>query len=795
MNILTKKNYVLTVCFLLLAGYVIGQDLSSVDGFKSYLKSKESNTPKVVKFITKKTKDVENPAFSINKTNFGSFSKDIKSIGVKQVSVEEQLHGLFDFDKNYSFAQMSPITDELGFVHTNYLIYYKGYLIDEQMVMVHQKDGVITSINGIVKSLNDPIINVTVSDQQAFDTARDGIATEQLVDVFPIETVFVRLEGDEDVFRLAKKVKIFSIQPLKKYYAYIDAHTGKLLRQISLMYCGDVEGQAHTYYNGMQTITCDHNNGVYKLKDNARNIMTYNGEKWNGDEKAVPPDNLMYTNTSANWVDEAMRPALQVHWGIEKTYDYYLNVHKRKSYDNNNAPTYNIYNPVIMDVRDQAFNAAAFSGSGILIYGRGGKDASGVTYKPLVLLDIAAHEYTHIVTSRSNGGGLTYFSESGALNESFSDIFAVSVDFYTGINPNWMIGENIISDRPFIRSMSEPGSEELPVSRRQPDTYKGTYWEFTSADNGGVHINSGVQNYWFYLLCKGGTGTNDKGDNYSVTPIGIEAASKIAYRNLITYLPNSAQYIDAYFGSLSAAKDIYGEGSQEYKSVMDAWYAVGVDSLIPTPCKGNKPLYAIEKAGTFTDGSGDGVYKKNSNCSWTIKSAEDKIIQLEFVNFELEGADANGNMSDYLSVYNGLTESAPLIGKYCGKNLPPVLRSTKNAMFVTFVSDNSVHRQGFEVKYSAVMPTSINTVNTNNNIVVYPNPTKEQVFVSFKEAQGVVDIFVYDILGKIVKKVSLPQIYTNEEISLNVEDLSSGVYTLRVVGDKLNISEKIVVNK
>lgn len=793
MNILSKKNYVLTVCFLSLACYVLSQDLSSVSGLKNYLKSQETNTQKIVKVITKETKEIEKPTFSINKTSFGSFSKDIKHIRAKQLSVENQLYGLFGFDKNYSFAQMSPITDELGFVHTNYLIYYKGYLVDDQMIMIHQKDGIITSINGVVKSLNDPLINIAVSDQQAFDNAREGIAVEQLVDIFPIETVFVRLDGD--VFRLAKKVKIFSIQPLKKYYAYIDAHTGKLLRKISLMYCSDVEGQAHTYYNGMQLITCDHDDGVYKLKDNARKIMTYNGANWKGNDKEAPPENLIYTNATANWVDEDMGPALQVHWGIEKTYDYYLKVHQRNGYDNKQAPVYNIYNPVIMDITGKMFNASALSGSGILLYGRGGLDANGVTYKPLVLLDIAAHEYTHLVTSRSNAGGLTYFSESGALNESFSDIFATAVDFYTGINPNWLLGEGIISDRPFIRSMSDPSSEQLLISYRQPDTYKGKYWEFTGKDNAGVHTNSGVQNYWFYLLCQGGTGTNDKGDNYSVTGIGMDAASKIAYRNLMMYLPMSAQYIDAYYGSLSAAKDLYGEGSQQYKSVIDAWYAVGVDSLIPTPCKGEKRLVAIETAGTFTDGSGDGMYKKNSNCSWVIKSVADKIIQLEFVNFELEGADNNGNMSDYVSVYDGATESAPLIGKYCGNILPPLLKSTKNEILVTFISDKSVQKQGFEVRYSAVVPTSINNLNLDNKIVVYPNPTSEQIFVSFKESQSAVNIFICDILGKIVKEVSLSQVYTNEEVNINVEDLPSGVYTLRVVGDKLNTLHKMIVNK
>ena len=73
----------------------------------------------------------------------------------------------------------------------------------------------------------------------------------------------------------------------------------------------------------------------------------------------------------------------------------------------------------------------------------------------------------------------------------------------------------------------------------QPDTYEGTYWvdvngcvpNSNTNDNCGVHTNSGVQNFWFYLLCEGGSGTNDNGDAYSVTGIGLDEGGEIAYRN------------------------------------------------------------------------------------------------------------------------------------------------------------------------------------------------------------------------------------------------------------------------
>ncbi|MDO4726247.1 MAG: M4 family metallopeptidase [Porphyromonadaceae bacterium] len=791
MNEFFKKILLLSFC-LIVVGFMIGQNPNSFSDFKQFLKSKEQRqSPKILKVITKNKTDNEDIAFGINKTNFGSFSKDIKSLKITQLKVESQLHQLFDFDANYSFAQLASTKDELGFEHTNYLVYYKGYLVDGQMVMIHKKDGIIRSINGVVKGINNPDTDILISDRIAFQTALNEMQVDELVNEYPIENVFVRLSDDENIFRLAKKIKIFSLQPLKKYNVYIDAQTGKVLKSVSLLPLGDVQCTAHTYYSGVQTITADSYNGSYRLKDNTRNITTYKGDTWNG-LYAEPSANLIYTNSSTIWSAEEQKPAIEAHWGIEKTYDYYLKVHNRKSYDDKNGPIYNIYNPVVWDREGMNINAAALVGYGIMVYGRGGLNGTTV-YKPFVSIDIAGHEFAHLVTAETPAGGLEYQNESGALNESFSDIFGICIDFYTNVSPNWTMGELLTKDGSFTRSMSDPSSNLLSDADKQPNTYKGNYWEFTSFDNGGVHTNSGVQNYWFYLLCEGGSGTNDKGYNYSVTPIGMQDAEKIAYRNLMTYLPQTAQHIDAYYGSLEAAKDLFGENSQQYKSVKDAWLAVGVDSLLPQICRGEKIL--TNASGTITDGSGDDQYKPQSNCKWVIKTTTDKIIQLTFTSFELENVYSNGNMSDYVAVYDGPTTASTLIGKYGGTTIPPVLRSTSNDMLVHFVSDKYVERQGFDAKYETVVATSMDLIDNNRSLVIYPNPTKDEVFVKIGTNQGSINIAIVDMLGRVVKTTSFQTTSISEAINVDVRDLSSGVYSLQITGTNFNKTEKLVINK
>jgi Zn-dependent metalloprotease len=154
-------------------------------------------------------------------------------------------------------------------------------------------------------------------------------------------------------------------------------------------------------------------------------------------------------------------------------------------------------------------------------------DGNGTNYSPLTTLDVCAHELTHGVTEHSSN--LIYANESGALNESFSDIAGVSVDYFA--NPggaNFLIGEQCYTPATpgdALRYMNNPNLAN------NPDTYLGTFWYGGTSDNGGVHTNSGVQNFWYYLLCQGGSGTNDFGFVYNVAGIGINNARQIAYRN------------------------------------------------------------------------------------------------------------------------------------------------------------------------------------------------------------------------------------------------------------------------
>ena len=288
-------------------------------------------------------------------------------------------------------------------------------------------------------------------------------------------------------------------------------------------------------------------------------------------------------------------PAHDAHWGMEKVYDFYLNTFNHKSYDNKGAQILQLVNPPSSVFSQMPNNAFANPNGMYMAYGLG----DGINTNPFVQLDVMGHEFTHLVTAANGDQNLPNYGEGGALNESFGDIMGNAIEAYSLGSTDWvfMKGKDCSDANKYDRSMINPKGDYSPFPR--PNTYKGDRWkQVTGQPNnipiseGGndmdwVHINCAVQNYWFYLLCQGGSGyIDDKStnDSYSVIGIGMDKAIQIVYRNLLYYITSKAQYPDSRNGSIQAVIDLYGKGSQEHQSVVNAWYAVGVgDKYIEEP--------------------------------------------------------------------------------------------------------------------------------------------------------------------------------------------------------------------
>ena len=320
------------------------------------------------------------------------------------------------------------------------------------------------------------------------------------------------------------------------------------------------------------------------------------------------------TNTNAgtySWNNSKTRasftlinnPAHDAHWGMEKVYDFYLNKFNHKSYDNQGSRIYQYVNP---PSNIPPYSTSGFPNQACACYNNKKTDfwmAYGMgdclTYKPFVMLDLMGHEFTHLVTAANGDQNLPNYGEGGALNESFGDIIGNAIEAFALGSTDWvfMKGRTYSDPNEYDRSMKSPKTDKSPFAR--PTTYKGEHWKpitgnpnNTPLANGGndmdwVHINCSVQDYWFYLLCQGGSGyidDNAANEKYSVKGIGMDKAIQIVYRNLLYYITSTSKYSDSREGSIVAAIYLYGKGSPEHKAVVNAWHAVGVgDKYVEEP--------------------------------------------------------------------------------------------------------------------------------------------------------------------------------------------------------------------
>jgi len=255
--------------------------------------------------------------------------------------------------------------------------------------------------------------------------------------------------------------------------------------------------------------------------------------------------------------DEAVNEAYDA---AGATYDLYYEVFERNSIDDKGL---RLDSTVHYGVK---YDNAFWNGDQ-MVYG----DGDGELFQRFTkCIDIIGHELTHGVTQYE--AGLQYYGEPGALNESFSDVFGSlvkqKVKNQTADQADWIIGEGLLAPGVKgigIRSMKAPGTAyDDPVLGKDPQPAhmrnKFTGWE----DNAGVHINSGIPNYAFYLAA------------VEIGGYAWEKAGKIWYIALRDRLRNQAQFKTAANITIQVAGELYGTDSLEQKAVQNAWQKVGV---------------------------------------------------------------------------------------------------------------------------------------------------------------------------------------------------------------------------
>lgn len=260
---------------------------------------------------------------------------------------------------------------------------------------------------------------------------------------------------------------------------------------------------------------------------------------------------VVRTEGAAAVKDEAVNQAYD---NAGYTYDFFHTVFQRNSVDNKGLR---------LDASvhyQRGFNNAFWNGQQ-MVYGDGdGKLFHGFT----AAIDVVAHELSHGVTQYAVPGGLVYEGQSGALNESISDVMGSLVKQWRlqqkAADADWLIGDSIMgaSVGKALRSLADPGNRTLTWSGDDQPKNMADYIE-----DGDVHSNSGIPNHAFYATA------------LALQGYAWEKAGPIWYKALGLLTP-TASFADMARATAQAAVLLYGSDTAEQYAVQRAWQLVGV---------------------------------------------------------------------------------------------------------------------------------------------------------------------------------------------------------------------------
>ena len=488
------------------------------------------------------------------------------------------------------FAAQDAIVDADGTEHVRFQRSYRGLPVIGGDFVLHSRNGQLRNVSQSLKSAARPNLVAQFGSDEAiveagarFGSTFVGAPTSRMVvyargasPVLAHEVVFNGIKADQT--------------PTEMHY-FVDARSGRILDQWDTVHtakpgpggsgCSGATaavGTGKSLTEGTVVLNTTKCGTTYQMVD-----MTRGGGATNNMSMKTAGLGAVFTGTTNIWgdflVSNAQTAAADAHYGVATTWDYYKNMHGRLGIANDGVGA-------LTRVHYGRNYQNAFWSDGCFCMTFGDGD-NGATILPLVALDIAGHEMSHGVTSRT--ANLIYNGESGSLNEATSDIFGTMVEYYAN-NANdpgdYVVGEELFTNNAnmskAIRYMFKPTL----------DNYSQHCYDPATTPTFEVHGGSGIANSFFYLLAEGavvpagfgaGTWANLSpsslvcNGNTSLVGIGRTAAGRIWYRALTVYMTSSTNYAQARTATLSAAADLYGNGSSQYNAVAAAWSAVKVN--------------------------------------------------------------------------------------------------------------------------------------------------------------------------------------------------------------------------
>ena len=473
-----------------------------------------------------------------------------------------EISGTIDPGKLFKISYI--LTDNLGMTHIRAIQQYKGIEIYGSESTLHI-DAVNEKFTGSFCSISHNVPTVpeisltdalrkTIRDIKQITTYKELTSREkEILEYDSPSCSLMFYDAGHQNYALAWVV---DIRPnfIENWKYFINAVTGEIINKFNNTFSdGPVTATGYDLNNVLRTIDTYLETGSYYLMNSSEAM--YNSTTGEGVILTLDANNTSTSNLDFSYVTSLnntwnQKAAISAHYNATKTYEYFKNTFDLNSINGQGG---NILSFVNVAEDDGSSMENAFWNGKAVFYGNGGN-----YFKPLAgALDVAAHELGHgVVTNTAN---LEYYGQSGAINETYADIFGSMVD-----RDDWLIGEDItkttFSPSGALRNMADPHNMgNSSNSYWQPKHLSEMY--LGSNDNEGVHINSGIGNYVYYLYA---------------TAVTKDKAEKVFYRALNNYLTKISQFIDFRIAVIQSAVDLYGSNSQESLKAAEAFDKAGI---------------------------------------------------------------------------------------------------------------------------------------------------------------------------------------------------------------------------
>ena len=534
---------------------------------------------------------------------------------------------------------------------------YRGLPVWGAEVAAHfADDGALTSINAQHAGALTPAMVVRYGPQAAQQRARrwnaPGSADGAVKELSQPELGVWPGGHDRGVngslaWRLVQSVRQPDGTP-QHYATFIDAGSGAVLARHPLVNteATPTTGMSTNHAGQAVTLRISHypDKSTYGLFDQSKGLSAATLQTHDAQHTEYK-STLATSNAKNTWT-----PALATaHDNMQQVIDYYAETHARNSWDGKGAEVLQLVH------YGQDFNNAFWDGwQKIMAIG----DGDQYNFKEFTRsLDVAAHEFSHAVVTGTVA--LVYQGQPGALNESFADVMGVMVD-----RDDWLIGEDIVTPYAFpngyARSFIDPPGGNQP--KHMDQLYLG------SADNGGVHTNSGIPNHAVYNLA---------------TATSRELVEQVWYRTLYkNHVGSQASFVDMAEGTMTACDELVAAGKAsagDCIEVAKAWVGVGVLGSADIPM-GGCPTNSSEKSGICYCDPG---YVPNGDGSACVEAdAVDcpmNSVQANGQCFCMDGYKPNADFSKCVQIDQGCPLNSSWDAGIKGCKCDPGFEGTPNA--------------------------------------------------------------------------------------------------------------------